>query len=135
MVEDVVDVANDIAPVDHERPPARHPQRHVESGSVLRPVHVVAAEHRVALLRHAALAREVEEQRDRLGRHTVLREVRVDPGGLQPQTLDAGRVLGEQLAEMTVAHLLVVAHERLPGVSGGERVGHVVPRRPGAHGP
>ena len=62
-VEHLVDLLDDVDPVDDERALARHPQRHVEHGAVLGDVDVLAGEHRVATLLDAALARQLAEQR------------------------------------------------------------------------
>ena len=78
----VVHLGDHVDPVDDERAVARHPQRDVQHGTVLRDVDVLAGEHRVAPLRHAALLGERDEQAQRLVGDPVLRVVEEEPGRL-----------------------------------------------------
>ena len=125
-LEHVVHVADDVTAVDDERGGARHPQGDMERRPVLRPVDMLAAEHRVAPSGDTPLLRQREEEGDRLVRDAVLRQIGVDPDGLDGQPLDAARVVGEQLPQMHVPHRLVVPDECLPRGAVGERPGHVV---------
>ena len=125
-VEHVVHLSHDVLPVDDERARAGQAERDVERGSVLGDVDVLAAEHRVAALGDAALVGERKQKRDRLLGDAVLREVGVDPGGLERQPFDAPGVAREELAQVKAADGLVVPVERLPGGGVRERSGHVV---------
>ena len=58
-VEHLVDLLDDVLAVDDQRAVPRHPQRDVEDRAVLRDVDVLAAEHRVASVGHAALVGEL----------------------------------------------------------------------------
>ena len=58
-VEHLVDLLDDVLPVDDQRALARHPQRDVKNRAILRDVDVLAAEHRVAALGDAALVGEL----------------------------------------------------------------------------
>jgi hypothetical protein len=80
----------------------------VERRPVFGPVDVLAAEHRVTVLRHPPFAGEREQQLDRLGGDPVLRQVGVDPGRLEREALGATRVGGEQVAQTEVADGAVV---------------------------
>ena len=133
-IEHLVDVADDVPAVHDQRAVARHAQRHMEGGPVLGAVHVLAAIHRVAPLGHASRRRELDEQRDRLGRDPVLREVGVDPRRLERQAIDAARVFGEEIAQVPFANGGVVPVERLPRRAGGDGVGHL-PGRVAVRGP
>ena len=67
--------------------------------------------------RESRLLGELEEQPQRLVGDAVLRVVEVDAGALGCETLAARRVLGEEVAQMCLADLGVVALERRPGRS------------------
>ena len=106
---------DDVDAVDEERAPAWHAQRDMEDGAVLGRVDPVAAEHRLRALAQPRLLGELEEQPQRLVGDAVLRVVEVDAGALGGETLAARRVLGEEVAQVCLADLRVVALERLPG--------------------
>ena len=99
-VEDLVDLLDDVDPVDDQRALARHPQRDVKHGAVLGDVDVLAAEHRVAALGEPALLGQRDEQRERLVGDPVLRVVEVEARGLGGQPLAALRIGGEQVAQV-----------------------------------
>jgi hypothetical protein len=77
---------------------------------------VLAPEHRVAALGDAALLGELAEQLQRLVGDPVLRVVEEEAGALGGQPVAAIRVLGEDLAQVTVAELGVMPLEGLPGL-------------------
>jgi hypothetical protein len=87
----------------------------VENGPALRHVQRLASEHGVDPVAKAGLERELDEEAKRLVRRSVLRVVEVDAFGLDRESLTACRVLREELAQMPVLDLLVVALEGLPG--------------------
>ena len=60
-VEHLVHLGDDVDPVDDERAPARHPQRHVQHRAVLGHVDPLAREHRVAPLGDTRLLGERDE--------------------------------------------------------------------------
>ncbi len=114
-VERLVHLRDDVDAVDDERALARHAQRDVEDGAVLGRVDPVAAEHRLGALAQARLLGQLEEEPQRLVGDAVLRVVEVDAGALGGEPLAAGRVLGEEVAQVCRADLGVVALERRPG--------------------
>jgi hypothetical protein len=75
---------------------------------------VLAAEHRVASLGDAAFIRELDEQLERLVGDPVLGVIQEEPRALGDQPLTAIGVLGEQLAEVPIADLGVVALKSPP---------------------
>ena len=78
LLEHGVDILDDVRPSTISDCCRRHAQRHVQHGPVLGHVDVLAAEHRVAPLRHPGLGRELDEQPHRLVGDPVLRVVKVD---------------------------------------------------------
>ncbi len=120
-VEDLVDLLDDVDAVDAERPVAGHAERDVQRRAVLGDVDPLAAEHRLAALRHPAVRRQRGQQLDRLVGDPVLRVVEVEPGALRDQALAATGVRANSVAEARVADLGEVALQRLPGVALGER--------------
>ena len=119
-------LADDVHAVDDERPVARQPQRDVQRRAILGRVDVLAAVHRVAAPCHVSRRRERDEQPHGLLGDEVLREIGVDAGGLERESLDASRVGGEELAQVAVAHVRVMTDELPPGVAVDEGVGHLV---------
>ena len=128
-VEHLVHLLDDVLAVDDQRAVPRHPQRDVEHGAVLRDVDVLAAEHRVASLGHAALVGELAEQPQRLVGDPVLGVVEEEAGALGDQPGAALGVLGEQVAQMALADLAVVL---LEGPPGRPLAGAAVPGSPAA---
>jgi hypothetical protein len=59
-VQHRVDLRDDVATVDDERPVTRHAESDVQCGSILGRVHVLAPVHRVASLQHAPSGGEGE---------------------------------------------------------------------------
>jgi len=119
-----VDVAYDVAPVDEQRPAARHPKRHVEHGAILRRVDPLPAEHRIAPHGDASFSGELEQETDSLAVDPMLREIRVDPGRLERETLHSTRIAGEEIAKVNIANRLVVTGESRPGFRVDERLRH-----------
>ena len=121
-----MDLGDDVDAVDDERRALGHPQRDVQHGPVLGDIDLVAAEHGVAMALEIALASEVDEQAHRLVGDPVLRVVEVQPGRLGGHPLTAFGIVGEQLAEVHVADLGVVARQRRPrrAARAGWRGGH-----------
>ena len=97
---------HDVLAVHDDRRAARRAQRDVQHGAVLGHVDLVAAEHGVDALAQAALLGESTEQRQRLVGDAVLRVVEVEAGGFRRQALAAGRVVGEERAQMQAADRL-----------------------------
>ena len=122
-VEHGMNLGHDVLAVDQDRRAARRAQRHVEHGSFLRDVDLLAAEHGVDAGAQAAVLREADEQRHRLVGDPVLRIIEIDARGLQRQPFAASRIAREQLAEMHGADVPMVLFERLPGRLLGESSG------------
>ena len=130
-VELLVHGLHDVLAVHDERARARHPQRDVERGAVLRDVHSLAAEHRPHLVLQAPLGCQLPEELHRVVREPVLRVVEPEALRLRRQALAAARVAGKEVAEMDVAHLPVVPLETPPGRRLSQRVSHArAPARP-----
>ena len=86
----------------------------MEHRPVLGDVDVVAREHGVDPLAQAALLGQTHEQLERRRVDAVLRVVEVDALGLDRQRLAAGRVGGEEVAQVPVRRRGVVLLEGLP---------------------
>ena len=89
----------------------------MQHGPVLGDVDLLAPEHGVDARAQAGLLGELEEERQRLVGDAVLRVVEVDARRLRGEALAALRVVGEEIPQMQVADLLVVALQILPGPS------------------
>ncbi len=89
----------------------------MEDGALLGDVDLVAAEHRVDPLAQAALARQGEQQPQRLVRHPVLRVVEEEAGGLDREALRAAGVAREEVPQVDVLDRREVGLEGLPGGS------------------
>ena len=122
-VEHRMNVGHDVLAVDQDRRAARCTQRHVEHGSVLRDVDLLATEHGVDAGAQAGLLGEADEQRQRLISDPVLRIVEIDAGGLDRQPFTAAGIAREQLAEVNGADFAMVLFERLPGRPLGDSSG------------
>ena len=104
-----------VHPVHHDRCGAGSAQGHVEHGAVLRHVDLLAPEHGVDAGAQAGLLGELEEERQGLVGDAMLRVVEIDPHRLRGEALAALRIAGEEILQMQVADLLVVALQFLPG--------------------
>ncbi len=93
---------------------SRRAQRDVQHRAVLGDVDLLAAEHRVDPRAQPAFLGELDQQRERLVGDAVLRVVEVEARRLGRQALAALRVVGEELAQMQVAHLRQMGRKRLP---------------------
>ena len=121
-VEHGVDVGHAVLPVDHDRADLvlRTAERRVEDGAVLGGVDVLAGIHGVAALLDADLARELDEQGDRLVGDEVLREVEVKVGYVEGELAHAVGIGCEPIlqADAGLLERLLVLGERLPGGAG-----------------
>jgi len=107
----------------------------MERRPVFGAVDVLAAEHHVASLGHATLTGERDQELHRFRGDPVLREVGVDPRGLERESLGALRVVVEQVARVEAADGRVMPFQRLPGSASCERVRHLLPERAAAREP
>ena len=112
---------DDVLPVDLDHRVFRRTQRDVQHRPVLADVDPVAPEHRVDPLAQAGAFGDRDEQPDGLVGEAVLRIVEVDARGLHGHTRAALGIVGEQVAEVDVAHRLVVLDERPPFGGLGDR--------------
>ena len=127
-------VGDHVAAVDDERRALRHSQRDMEDGAVLGRVDPVAAEHRLRALRETGLARELEQEAQRLVGDAVLRVVEIDACALGREPLAAGRVVGEQVAQMEPADVGDMPFEGCPRGPLAERRDHPAGRPDGRPG-
>ena len=88
-------LGDDVDTVDDERRVPRHAQRDVQHRPILGDVDVLAAEHRLGALAHAARVGERAEQRERLVGDAVLGVVEVPARDLDVEAIAAVRVVGE----------------------------------------
>ena len=123
LVEHGVYVGHDVLAVHDDGRAARRTQRHVQHGTVLGDVDLLAAEHRVDPLAQPAFLGELQQQLQRLVGDAILRVVEVDADGLGRQPLAALGIVGEELAQVDVAHLAMMRLQSLPGGPCGERCG------------
>ena len=97
--------------VDDDRRARGRAQGDVQDGAVLRDVDVLAGEHRVDPLAEPGLLGELDEQAQRLVGDPVLRVVEEQALGLRGQAGAPLRIVGEQLAQVHRADLLVMVLE------------------------
>src|SRR4051794_40526866 len=95
----------------------------MEHGAVLGDVEVLTAEHRVDPFAQPGGLRQRDEQADGLRGDPVLRVVEVEVAELHGQRGAAGGVVGEQIAKLELADLLVVLAQCLP-LRRANRAGH-----------
>jgi hypothetical protein len=88
----------------------------MKDGPVLRDVDVLPVEHRLAALGEPGLLGQLRQQSQGLAGDPVLGVVEEEAGGLGGQALPALGVLGEQVTEVAVLDLGVVALQRLPAL-------------------
>jgi len=100
--------------VDQDARASRRAQRHVQHGTPLRDVDLVATEHGVAPLGHAALLGKLQQQPHGLVGDAVLRIVQVKPRGFDGQALAAPRIVGEEPPQVHVLDLLIMRGQCLP---------------------
>ena len=128
-VEHPLHVVVDLLPVDDER--GRGPGRAAEGGvqhrAVLGGVDVVAAQHRGEALGDAGLLGQAHERGDDTIVDEVLRQVDVQVGELEAETVDAPRIGGEPAAQIGDERLAQCG-ELGPGGGGGgiDRRGHAL---------
>ena len=106
-----------VHPVHFDRCCAGGAQGHVEHGAVLRHVDLLALEHGVDARAQPGLLGELEEEGQRLVGDAVLGVVEVDPHRLRGEALPALGVGREEIPQVEVVDLLVVALQILPGSS------------------
>ena len=130
-IELLVHVLDDIPSPHHERPRARHPQRHVQGGATLRDVDGRTAKHRLDVLCEPTLRSQLPEELQRVVGDEVLRVVDVEAGSLGGHPLAAPRIAVEELPQVQVADLGVMPLEPPPRCALAETVSHVASPRPG----
>ncbi len=102
-VQHGVDVVDDVLAVDDQALVAREAQGGVEDGAVLGLIDARAREHLLATVLDARGPREVQQERQRLGRDPVLRVVEEQTGALRRAACGPVGVVGEQVAQVAVA--------------------------------
>jgi hypothetical protein len=126
--EHLVHRGHHIDTVDGDALPPGRAQRNVQHCPALGDVDLLAGEHGVDALAQARLLREPQQQAQRVVGDAVLRIVEVDAAGLESHPLAASGVIGEQVAQVDIAHLGVVIVQFLPGAAVEQRrrgFGHV----------
>ena len=104
----------DVLAVDDDRCPSWRTQGNVQHSAVLGDVDLVAAEHRVDARPQTALLGQFNEQPHCFFRDAVLRVVKIQTNCLGRQPLATLRIVGEQIAQMPIAHLLIMRPEGFP---------------------
>ena len=89
-------------------------QRNVERGPLLGHVDLFAVEHGINAPGQAAFLGQPEQQTEGCVADAMLRVVEIEPGGFGGQTLAPARIVGEELAQMPMADLLVVVSQGFP---------------------
>ena len=103
-------IGDHILTVDVQRRIAWQPKGGVQHSTVLRSVYVLAGEHRDAAFLESGRPGQVDQQPDRLARDPVLAVVDVEVPHRERKLVAAlGILFGEELAQMLLAHLLVMA--------------------------
>ena len=116
LVEHRVHVGHDVAAVDDDRL-RRCGARSATCSTARFSVTLILSPRNIASIRSRSpdSSASCSKQPDRLVGDAVLRVVEVDAGGLERQALAARRVVGEELAQRSVAHdRCVVRGKRLP---------------------
>ena len=120
-VEHLVHLGHHVFAVGHNRRAARRAQRHVQHGTTLCDVDLVAREHRVDPPAQARLVGQRQQQAHRVAVDPMLGVIEVEARGLDRETLATFRIFAEERAQMNVANLAVMFTQRLPGRPLGER--------------
>ena len=128
-VEHGMDVGHGVLAVDLEGGVPRQAQGGVQHGPVLGGVDVLAGEHGVTALLQACRAGQIHQQCQGLPGDPVLAVVDIEVTDGQRQFPAAVGVLGEELSQVHVGDIGVVAGQCLPGGTGGDI------RNLGAHSP
>ena len=97
-----------------QRTAFRHPQRHVQHGTILGAVDVRTGERRVDLRSPTASVGQLHEQPHRLVGDAVLRVVEVPAGRVDVEVIGAARVGREQRAQVVISERGRVRIERGP---------------------
>ena len=129
-----MDLWHDVLAVDQDRRAARRAQRHVEHGSVLGDVNLLATKHGIDPPTQPGLFGEADEESQRVVSDPVLRIVEIDACGFDSHPLATFRIAREQLAEVNGADFVMVFFERLPGWSLGDSSGADGHGMPSANG-
>ena len=111
----------DVFAVDHDRCPSWRAQGNVQHGAVLGDVDLVTAEHRVDSGPQIALLSQLNEQPQCFVCNAVLRVVQKKTVCLRRQPFAALRIVGEELSQMPLVHLLKMRCKGLPRRSSRER--------------
>ncbi len=113
-VEHLVHVGHDIVSVDDDALVAWRAERHVEDGSVLGDVDLLAGEHRVDPRTQSRRFRQPHQEADGLVGDAVLRVVEVETRGFEREPFATTGILGEQVTEMDIGDDPVMCLEGLP---------------------
>ncbi len=108
-VEHGVDLLHHVEAVEHERGRAGHAQGDVQDGAVLRDVDGLPGEHGGGALGQAGLLGQGDKQAEGLVGDAVLGVVEVQAGAFGGEALASPGVGGEQVAQVRVLDLVVVA--------------------------
>ena len=122
LLEDLVHVGDGVLAVDRQGVGRGAAQRGVQDGAVLGDVDVLARVHAVAQLQDAGLLSKGEEVAHQRGAHEVLRQVDMQVGSIEGESLGAVGVVREQLAQVGI-EVVGQLVERVPR-GGHRRVDH-----------
>ena len=122
LLQHLVHVGDRVLAVDRQGVGRGAAQRGVQDGAVLGDVDVLARVHAVAQLQDAGLLSEGEEVAHQRGAHEVLRQVDVQVGRVEGESLGAVGVVREQLAQVGI-EVVGQLVERVPR-GGHRRVDH-----------
>src|SRR5215472_1317 len=107
-VEHRMNMWDDVLAIDDNRCPSWRPQGNVQHSPVLGGSDFVAPEHRVDARAQTALFGQFNEQPYGFIGDAVFRIVEIHTGSLHRQLLTTLRIVSEQVAQMPIAHLLVM---------------------------
>jgi hypothetical protein len=114
LVEHGVNLGNYILPVNDNCCSARRAQGHVQDGSVLRDVDLLATKHGVDPRTQAGFLRQLKEELEGLIGDAILRVIEEDAHSLGGQACAAFGIIREEFPEVQFPHLLMVGFEGLP---------------------
>ncbi len=120
--EDAIHVGHHVATVDDDGTIRAIAKRDVQDRAVLRDVDLLAGEHPARPTREIRLRRERAQQRHRLVRHAILREIEEQILEAQRQLLEAFRIVREEVAQVHRCDGGVMCGESFPGGRLSERV-------------
>jgi hypothetical protein len=113
-VQDIVDQRYDILPIHEDGCTCGCAQRGVKDRTVLGDIGFAAGEHSVDAFRQFRVFCELEQKLERFIDDAILRIIQFDTHGRGGEAFAAGRIIGEQIAQMPIPNLFMVRFQSVP---------------------